>query len=218
MSNATQGVVARISEKVWDGRDGQVTLYSFQVDGSNRWFRTGQNPPRHMGIEQGQAYSFEADGKGNVIPETVRPIQKSEVATAPAPKPQSRGRAYSGGGGSTRDDYWKEKEARDIAKDERYQAVDIPRMTFCTSQDAAVALVTAALQHDVLSLGGANKAAKLGLVLDYVDAVTQRFFKQRMAADASVAESLAGPKKSKAKWPKEAVDVSDGPEYDEEDE
>ena len=217
MSNATQGVVARISEKVWDGRDGQVTLYSFQVDGSNRWFRTGQNPPRHMGIEQGQAYSFEADSKGNVNPDTVRPIEKAEVAAAPAPQ---RSGGWKGGKKSDfadRDNYWKEKEQRDIAKDERYQAVDIPRMTFCTSQDAAVALVTAALQHDVLSLGGANKAAKLGLVLDYVDTVTQRFFKQRMAADASAVEPPA-PKKSKAKWPKEAVDVSDGPEYDEEDE
>jgi hypothetical protein len=55
------GTVARVSSKPFkDNRSGEdITLYSFQLDGSSQWFRTGTNPV-NAGV--GQAVKFVADG------------------------------------------------------------------------------------------------------------------------------------------------------------
>jgi len=180
-----KGVVSLVHGNPWDDwKTGKkITLYSFKIEGDESWYRTGQEKP---GFVKGQSISFEVGAKNNVDLDTVT-ILEAEVKVAP--------KAASGGDkvrptSVSRDDYWANKEARDLMKDERYQTVDIPRMTFCTSQDAAVALVVAALQHDCLpKLKADNKAGRLKTVLAYVDELTDRFFKQRMDASTDKEEA-----------------------------
>lgn len=182
MSTRVKGVVKYINEKEWDDRrSGEtITLYSFKLEGDDDYYRTGQTKPE---FEEGQSIAFEVDKKNNVDMETIE-VLETEVKKAP----KAAGKAGSGGGfrkpaaGGSREDYWAKKEERDVARDARYQAVDIPRMTFCSAQDAAVELVTAALQHECLpKIGTVTKTARLTALLTYVDEITDRFYRQRLA-------------------------------------
>lgn len=191
MSNRVKGIVRYINEKEWDDRRSGETimLYSFKLDGDDDYYRTGQTKPE---FEEGQSIAFEVDNKNNVDLETVE-VLEAEVKKAPKAtgRPAKSGGFSKNASGSAggRDEYWAKKEARDLEKDARYQKVDIPRMTFCTSQDAAVSLVTAALQHDCLpKIGTVSKTARLSALLAYVDEITDRFFRQRMGAATEVSE------------------------------
>jgi hypothetical protein len=81
----------------------------------------------------------------------------------------SQGTARTSAGNS--DGYWAEKEARDIAKDARYQAVSEPRMALSVAVEAAATVVSAAIAKDAISFGSAAKAKKLGLLSAYVKEV-----------------------------------------------
>jgi hypothetical protein len=189
------GQVTVIEQKEFDGRNGTVTLYSFQIEGSRRWFRTGRVNPS---FNEGDYVAFENDDKGNVDLDTV---QVGDDAAPPRQQPrgQSGPRRSSGGGGGpdrsrqrpsggassgsgqTRDGYWAEKEARDIAREERYQAVDVPRMSFSAAQDRAVQLVTGLVQAGALPLG-TKKGDAYDLVMGFVDQTANRFFLDSMGA------------------------------------
>lgn len=192
------GVVSEVFEREWEGRDGTVVLHSFKLDGDNRYYRTGTTPL----VREGDSIAFTADGKGNVDTDS---LEKGVDAPRQAPRQQNATQAYrrpGGGGGkswggkkaSDRDGYWERKEARD-------QEIVEPRITWSSAQSDAVVLVTAALQHDLLSFGNANKGARLGLLLDYVDQVTARFATQRFNAaellkDAMVSEEATSRSKN----------------------
>jgi len=183
MSSREQGVVRTISTKEWyDDKKGQnINLYSFQLEGNNRWFRTGTNRPS---CNQGDSISFMCNEKGNV---DVRSIQKGDQTAALLQGTQARDlqpqrQPVSSGGGQSRDGYWAAKEENDKKKDARYQEQDIPRMSFSASQDRAVNLVAAALEHDCLSFGNMKKGEKLDYLLGCVDEVTDRFLMQSMGA------------------------------------
>lgn len=202
MSYQNSGTVTKVDSKEFDGRNGPVLLHSFQIDSSRRWFRLGRKKPT---FQQGDTISFENDDKGNVDYDSIvtggAPAAPPRQGGAPrAANRQGGGRPApaSGGGGQTRDGYWAEKEARDLQKDKRYQEVDVPRMSFSASQERAVALVSAALANDALSLGQ-KKGERLDLLLEYVDQVTDRFFVDSMNAHKRLSEILAnGPSKAGA--------------------
>lgn len=185
--------MTEVSAKPWTSKDtGQpITLYSFKIQGSNRWFRHGTT---EMPFREGDVVSFVNDPQGNVdIPVQVGNAGAAPAQPAPPPAgnanrgraPASGGRPAGGGsGGSSRDDYWKQKEERDIEKERKYQEVDVPRMSFSASQDRAVNLVSAALEGGALSFGNASVGKRLDMLLEYVDQVTDRFFLQSMDAGA----------------------------------
>jgi hypothetical protein len=138
-------------------------------------------------VSQGDYITFDVEGNNNVRPETLE--KKEGAPAAPAPKQQ-----WSGGGGGfrkpaagksenfeARQKYWESKEQRDIAVVE-------PRITFSAAQRDAIEIVGLALTHDMLAFGNASKGAKLGMLLDFVDEVTARFYNQRINA----AETAAG--------------------------
>jgi hypothetical protein len=190
----TRGVIEKVFAKDWDGRDGKVTLYSFQLTGDNKFYRTGTEDK----ARKGDYIEFEFDPKGNVDLDSVKVVEDEAPPAAPAAaaKPSFAGRSsYSKPKTSenweARAEYWDDKEKRDAAKDERYQTVVEPRITWSSAQSDAVRLVGLALQHDLLSFGNANKAAKLGLLLGYVDQVTARFAASRWNGHANLAEAVS---------------------------
>lgn len=172
-----QGQVSQISAREWfDARRGQnIVLHSFQIAGSNRWYRTGVTSPP---FSQGDFVSFQNDEKGNVKIDTITqgntPIQATQVTPA---QPLSQGPTTpAAGGGQSRDGYWAQKEQRDLEKDARYQNEDIPRMTFSGAHDRAVRLVAVALANDCISFGSMKKGDKLDHLMEMVTEITNRFF------------------------------------------
>lgn len=189
---AVKGTVSKTYAKDWQGDEGTIQLHSFQIQGDKRYFRTGTNKL----VSEGESVSFDVVGNNNV-----ENLQKLAAETVSAPKPASGGgyapNANGGGnrfrGGNAgfnkpksnenfeaRQKYWEDKEKRDI------EVVE-PRITFSAAQRDAIEVVGIALQHDLLAFGNAAKSAKLGLLLDYVDEVTARFYAQRIDAAATAA-------------------------------
>lgn len=119
-------------------------------------------------------------------------VDEGEVPAAPAPRPAPKqgGGGYRKGGGQ-RDQYWEDKAKRDI------EVVE-PRITWASATSDAVKIVTAALQHDLLAFGNANKSAKLGMLLDYVDQVTAKLAVDRFDAANKLNQAIKLQGKAKA--------------------
>lgn len=169
------GVISVVNAKDWTGRDGNpIKLYSFQLEGSPQWFRTGTNP---LPVGKGASVKFVADGP-NVDLGTLEQVGSTVVqapsvsTTAPAaqlPAPvQAQRRSFRGNSDAgAKDQYWKDKESRDLEKDARYREVSEPRMAMSVAIQAAAPIIVAAIQQDALSLGNAAKAKKLGIIAEY---------------------------------------------------
>lgn len=190
----TQGIVQSTFTKDWyDKRENaNIILHSFRLEGDKTYYRTGTTPPP---FNRGDAIAFEYDDRsGNVVTESIREVE-GEVARAPAPEPRrntggrqgsySGGAGRSGGGasaGGARDNYWKEKEERDIEREVRYQQVVEPRMIVMAAQERAVGIVAAALANDCLSFGNTAKGAKFDMLMGFVDEATDHFIQQALIA------------------------------------
>jgi hypothetical protein len=167
------GTVSKTYMKDWNGRNGNIVLHSFQIDGNNKFFRTGE---RSL-VQKGDTVEFYADDKGTVENLTkVAATAPVVTSSAPVPAPQKENWDARGA-------YWSAREVRDV------EVVE-PRITWASAQSDAVALVTAALAHDALAFGNANKGAKLDLLLSYVDQVTARFAVSRWNAAANLKTAL----------------------------
>lgn len=148
----------------FEGKQGPITLRSFQLEGDSRFFRAGT---RVIPCDDGDSIRFTAEEKGgnfNVDVDTISKIESvAKVVASVAPASSS-----------SKDTYWADKDAHS-------KNVIEPRINFSASQRDAVALVTAALEFDCLSFGSVAKGKKLDMLLDYVDQVTDRFVAQRIA-------------------------------------
>ena len=216
---SNEGTVSSVSVKDFEGNNGWIKLYSFQLQGDRAFYRTGT---KDANLQEGDYITFTYEQKGRNNNVDVRSIQKGEGSAAPqqrsAPPAQSKPSARSNSGGG-RDDYWKKKEEKDVAKDERYQTVDVPRMSFSAAQDRAVNLVSAALAHDCLSFGNMKKGEKLDYVLECVDQVANKFFVESMESHkrlAVLAESSANSGTQSSRPARsESPEDSEGFDYDE---
>jgi hypothetical protein len=219
MAAKAQGKVSEVFQREWDGRNGTVILHSFQLEGSGKFYRTGTEQV----VQPGQYVRFLYDQKGQVeagsLEEVTAPVEspKPEYPKKPtggsSGKPSGSGgyQKSSGGKGSenweARAEYWDAKDQRDAEREKRTVEVVEPRITVASAQSDAVALVATALQHDLLSFGNANKGAKLGLLLGFVDQVTKRFALQRFNASAFLDEAREEDAKTPAiEKPKAPVD------------
>jgi hypothetical protein len=181
-----RGTVAKTYTRDWQGEDGVICLHSFQLQGDKRYFRTGTEKL----VSEGDYITFDVEGNNNVVPPTLEVGKAKTVAPAAprsgtwTPRPAFRQGAAAAGKSENfeaRQKYWENKEQRDI------EVVE-PRITLSAAQRDAIEVVKVALQHDLLSFGNAAKAAKLHMLLDYVDEVAARFYFGRMNA----AETVAG--------------------------
>jgi hypothetical protein len=199
-----KGTVSRVYEKPWAGKDGNVVLHSFQIQGDNRYFRTGTNKI----VSNGEAISFDIEGNNNVLESSLSKLEREVQAAPPVQsngyRPNNAYAAKAKGPSENfeaRQQYWTNKEARDI------EVVE-PRITWSSARTAAVEVIGLALQHDALAFGNASKGAKLGMILDYIDEVSARFYNQSMnaAGAAENATEKAAQKTDKAGKGKEKVD------------
>lgn len=157
-----KGVVTRVTEKPWQGRNGeQIILYSFQIDGDKRYFRTGTKRPP---INEGDYIAFDFETPKNEV--DLNSI--SAVTDEPAP-PKSQAAPRASGGANSKDDYWRAKEERDVATQRRIEIQ--------SCRNSAIALVSAALENDCLALGQ-TKSKRLDILLEQVDEVAARFLEQ----------------------------------------
>jgi len=168
MSQTAVGQVAEVSSFNWKGPNGAVDLWSFQLDGDSRYFRTGSDKPS-ISTGDNIRFTFEQKGRNqNVDLSSIEQVAATEVAAAPPPPAATQAR------GNARDKYWEDKDAYD-------KQVTGPRINFSASQRDAISLVTAALEQDCLSFGNAAKGKKLDMLLEFVDQITDRFVEQRIA-------------------------------------
>lgn len=182
----TTGRVTEVFSRPWEGRNGTITLHSFKIEGDNKFYRSGEDAL----CKVNDLVEFDFDSKGNVTNLFVT----GQATTPPPAQAASQRQSGFGGrpGGSSsggfkakqaeKDQYWNDKEQRDIAREKYQREVVEPRITWASAQSDAVDIVTAALTHDLLAFGNANKSAKLNLLLEYVDQVTARFAAQRYNA------------------------------------
>lgn len=171
------GVISKINSREWN----DVVLWSLQLVGDKTWYRSGETNPATRGAVEGANVSFDLTPKGNVSLPSLKVVSAGTAPTR-APTPQ----ASSG----SKDQYWNDKEARDIAKEKRYQNVDVPRMTFCGAQDTAVRVVEMALAQGALKLG-TKDSAKLDILLESIQKVALDLFYKRINAP-TMEEVLTG--------------------------
>lgn len=196
-----KGTVGKTYAKDWAGNDGNVVLHSFQLQGDKRYFRTGTKKV----VNEGESISFDITGNNSVVEESLAKLEGG-VQAAPAPsnsyqqKPAWGGKAKTTENFEARQQYWTNKEQRDI------EVVE-PRITWSSARTAAIEVVGLALQHDALAFGNASKGAKLGIILDFVDEVAARFYHQSMSA-AETAAGL-GAKEAKPSKAEKAVSSDD---------
>lgn len=187
MSDRTvKGIVSKVDAKDFPNRNGpgMVTLHSFQLEGANQWFRAGERP---LDVARGQYVEFVADGQ-KVERNSLRVVQ-SVVAPAPSVRPVVTAQtsaqeqatksappsafvtspiASARGSARDRDEYWANKEARDLVKEARYQSVSEPRMALSVAVEAASRIIPVALTSEALGFGTAAKSKRLGLLNQYV--------------------------------------------------
>jgi len=137
-----QGVVS----KIFENKFGNKTFYSFGLKGVQGSFGTGvKRPPREgtyvrfHDATNSRGYK-EVDGPIEIVPE-------GEVA--PASSASQVASESSNAGGLTKDQYWSNKEARDVANDRLRE--------LGASRNTAISFIDLALRNEVIKLPAAAK-------------------------------------------------------------
>lgn len=169
-----KGTVSNVSARPWTDRETgrSITLYSFQLEGGNKWYRTGETQPP---FDTGDNIQF-VEHNNKVDTSSIEKIAASEVQQAPSPAPAGKSWNKGGaqkGGQLARDDYWTNKEKRDIEREEFDKNVRTPMIEYQSARKSATDLVVAALQADALSFGSAAKGKKLEMLVEFVEEVTR---------------------------------------------
>jgi hypothetical protein len=107
------------------------------------------------------------------------PVSAAVAAVAAS----SPAKMVHGASANNRDSYWSDKEARDIKKDERYQAEIEPRIVFQSSYKLAVDFVDLALRNGAFAaLEKAKPTAKLEILQAFVSEQALRIMGDAYAA------------------------------------
>ena len=192
MSNEVIGTVGYVSPGKAVGAKGSK-IYSFKVDGDERWFGTGFEVPT---FNKGDMVKFTfTDGKYG--PQVEMKDVQTKAGAAPA---VSQGTSAASAGGGSRDDYWAKKEAydRDVtAKMIHYQA----------STNVAKDLVIAALTNGILPTPGKNKDAKWENYLAMVWHVRDEVYSQYDNALSALRDGESLVRTAQEQAPQEAPSV-----------
>lgn len=189
----TTGVVFHVHEKEWSNK----ILYSFKFDGQDDWYRMGEN--QHAGIiERGNkvAIKFSVDQRGNNQIDRVKLLEAGVGVSEQAPRQNSGGgggqrRGGGGGGNAAKDTYWKDREARDMEKEARFEEKDRhqlevvePRITFTAARRDALDFVMLLATAEALELPAKTKKnERLAAIESLHDHYTAKFFADAMGTD-----------------------------------
>jgi hypothetical protein len=156
------GVVNKTSSRDW----GSKTLYSWQVEGANLWFRSDFDPE----LSEGDAIEFSGESPNKIT--TINKISK-EQAKAKAEAPPKRDEAPP----TNSPDYWRWKQMHDLEREELFLWRD--------ARADAVRVITTCLAHDqgadakasILTLG-TKKAGRLDVLTSMINELAQQFVEE----------------------------------------
>lgn len=138
-----EGILKNKSARPWN----DVVLHSFQLEGQNVWFRTGQ---KELNLDEGTPIKFQANETNKQV--DLDSMEKLESA----PTPQT---SATGSTSTTREDYWQNRERLDSVR---------------TARADATRIVCAALAHDHLPhASNTPKGKRLDLLVGYVKELTE---------------------------------------------
>jgi hypothetical protein len=153
-----QGVV----QKIFDKDFGKGPVYSFTLKGDRTFYRLG---PKKPSFAEGDSVQFETKTSGNsTYANNVAPWKGGTVPTSVA----NAARQSSGGGPATADQFWRNKEARDVLTQQRIE------LQSC--RNSAIELVRVLLSPGVEAVKlPAKQADKERVVAEMVTHYTKSF-------------------------------------------
>lgn len=168
-----KGVVQKIAVNA------QYGLTSFSLKGQDGWYSLGKDKPT---FNEGDSIQFETKTVGkytyakDIAPWTDGGTTQGESVArvanaAPNRSFGGKGRSFGGGASAAKDEYWANKEARDIAKEGEY-AVTQKRIEIQAARNAAIETAKAMWQLDITPKPKAVKDhydAFMALVSELVD-------------------------------------------------
>jgi hypothetical protein len=152
------GQVSKVSSRDW----GSKTIYSWQLEGTNQWFRAETDPK----IEEGQWVEFSGESAQKVDVTTMT------ATTSDAVKSEAKAAASTKTGDvppSNSPDYWRWKQMRDLSMEKKFDWRD--------ARHDATRIICAALDNGVLALGS-SQGKKLGLIKGYVNELTRELIEE----------------------------------------
>lgn len=190
-------VVGKVSVLTTDAKGN----YRLKID--EKWYGTGST--EDPGITQGQTVQFDFELSkpwrkpgtttdvyfNNIVKGTLRPVTSPQSTPAESPKPVLQpGQARNfPGTGMSKDDFWANKEARDIAKEERY-AVTQDQIQLQSARNAAIEFVKILASEKAIQYSNAaNKqtpAARLDTIETLVGKYTIDFLNETKALGVAV--------------------------------
>ena len=141
-------------------------LWSFSLNESPDFFRTGFDQPS---ISRGDAVEFEYE-----VNQYGNQVKSKAIRVVAAPKVTAQTNSGPGRPDVGKDQYWKNKEDKDVIKDAAIQ--------FLSCTNTAVSILKLALDAGVLNLGSGAKAGKLDTLLSQVYLVRDELYTQAEAA------------------------------------
>jgi hypothetical protein len=144
-----EGILKNKSERPWN----DVVLHSFQLEGQNIWFRTGQ---KGLTLDEGTPIRFKANPTNKQVDlDSMEKLESLPSSTSSSTNTTSR----TGSTSTTREDYWTNRERLDSVR---------------TARADATRIVCAALAHDHLPhASNIAKGKRLDLLVGYVKEITE---------------------------------------------
>jgi hypothetical protein len=177
-----KGVVARIYSKDF----GDATAWSFTLRGDRTFYRAGNKKPF---FSEGDSVQFDVEMKGQNA--YARGVSKWEGQDAVQSAPAIAVSRAVGGNVGTKDDYWLQREKRDVETQKRIE------LQSC--RNSAIALVAELLKVEAVKLP-AKQADKVPVIEELVTHYTKFFIDQNSGKQSEeviheAAEPVATEKK-----------------------
>jgi len=147
-----KGKVNKVSDREW----GDKMIYSWQLDGTNQWFRADENP----GIVVGDVIEFEGESAQKVSTKTITQITEEDLKTAVQSQTSNPQEAPP----TSSPDFWRWKQMQELN--------NVARFNWRDARADATRLVCAALEHKVLALGQ-SQGKKLGILKALINETTR---------------------------------------------
>lgn len=162
-----KGYVTLVSEKNFGG----TLLHSFRINTEDRFFRTGDV---RSNISKNDYIKFSYSEKNGNYNVDVRSIERANREESSTDSPANKG-ASSVQRDLTKDDYWRGRELRDVAKDKYFEANNL-RIQYQSARNAAISVVDVLVRDKILKLSDGAKADNVSVVLGKIDDLTDEFF------------------------------------------